>query len=161
MKQETALDVLMYLFENYLDEEDDDEDLQPDRETLRVELEQAGFPGNEVMRAFDWLEGLADTPPEPASIQTASAMRIYCPEEIRRLDTQARGFILYLEQIGILNQSQRELVIDRIMALEAVAIDIDQVKWIILMVLFNQPGEETAFAEVEDLVLEQEFGLLH
>lgn len=160
MKQETALDVLMYLFENYMDEEEDDE-LQPDRETLRVELEQAGFPGQEVIRAFDWLEGLADEPPAPESLQTSGAMRIYSPEEIRRLDTQARGFILYLEQIGILNQSQRELVIDRIMALEAVEIDIDQVKWIILMVLFNQPGEETAFAEVEDLVLEQEFGLLH
>lgn len=159
MKQETVLDVLMYLFENYLDE--DDTELQPDREILRTELEAAGFPGQEVSKAFEWLEGLAEAPPAAENIQTANAMRVYGPEEILRLDVTARGFIMYLEQIGILNQTQRELVIDRIMALEAAEIDIDHVKWIILMVLFNQPGQETAYARMEDLVMEEELGLVH
>lgn len=159
MKQESVLDVLMYLFENYLDE--DETELQPDREILRTELEAAGFPGKEVGKAFEWLEGLTESAPAPETIQTASAIRIYSPEETQRLDTEARGFLIYLEQIGILNQSQRELVIDRIMALETDEIDIDHVKWIILMVLFNQPGQETAFARMEDLVMDEEIGLVH
>lgn len=158
MKEETVLDVLMYLFENYLDEETE---VQPDRETLRVELEAAGFPGSEVKKAFSWLEALAEDAPAPDAIQTPQAMRIYSVEECIRLDVESRGFLMYLEQIGILNAAQRELVVDRIMALETDEIDIDQVKWIILMVLFNQPGQELAYARMEDLVLEEQLGLVH
>lgn len=158
MKEETVLDVLMYLFENYLDEETE---VQPDRETLRVELEAAGFPGGEVNKAFSWLEALAEDAPAPDAFQTPQAVRIYSAEECIRLDVESRGFLIYLEQIGILNAGQRELVVDRIMALETDEIDIDQVKWIILMVLFNQPGQELAYARMEDLVLEEQLGLVH
>jgi len=158
MKEENVLDVLMYLFENYLDEETE---VQPDRETLRVELEAAGFPGGEVNKAFSWLEALAEEAPTPESVPTQTALRIYSPEECLRLDTASRGFLIYLEQIGILNPIQRELVVDRIMALGTDEIDIDQVKWIILMVLFNQPGQELAYARMEDLVLEEQLGLVH
>ncbi len=158
MKQDTVLDVLMFLFENYLD---DDSETQPDRDTLHDELEQAGFPHHAVSRAFDWLEGLATEAPASHEIQTLHALRVYSPEETLRLDTEARGFILYLEQIGILSPPQRELVLDRIMELDAEEIDIDQVKWIILMVLFNQPGQEMAFAQMEDLVFEEQLGLVH
>jgi Smg protein len=46
---------------------------------------------------------------------------------------------MYLENVRILSSTQRELVIDRLMALEADEIDIEQVKWVVLMVLFSQP----------------------
>ena len=54
--KENVLDVLMYLFENYMD---DGPEFNPDQEALAVELAQAGFPRSEVNKAFDWLEGLA------------------------------------------------------------------------------------------------------
>ncbi|MCG8432834.1 MAG: DUF494 family protein [Gammaproteobacteria bacterium] len=157
--KENVLDVLMYLFENYLDE---DSDVQPDRESLRIELEEAGFANREVTKAFDWLEGLAtETEQAESAIHADTAPRIYHPLEAERLDAECRGYIMYLEQIGILTQVQRELVIDRIMALDADEIDIDQVKWIILMVLFNQPGQEVAYARMEDLVFEENLGIVH
>ena len=31
-------------------------------------------------------------------------------------------------------------------------IDVEQVKWVVLMVLFSQPGQEVAFSRMEDLV---------
>ena len=34
-------------------------------------------------------------------------------------------------------------------------IDLDQLKWVVLMVLFNQPGRESAYAWMEDLVIDQ------
>ena len=46
MIKENVLDVLMYLFENYLD--DDDNETEADRETLTVELEEAGFAKLEI-----------------------------------------------------------------------------------------------------------------
>ena len=47
--KETVLDVLMYLFENYFDDEGA---VEPDQESLRQELVQAGFPEEEIGKAF-------------------------------------------------------------------------------------------------------------
>ncbi len=158
--KENVLDVLMYLFENYLD---DDTDNQPDRESLTVELEEAGFPGAEINKAFDWLEALAanQSADPTTSIRSHGSIRVYTDSEMARLDAECRGFLLYLENMGVLDPSQREIIVERIMALEAAEIDIEQVKWIILMVLFNQPGQELAFARMEDLVFEESVGLVH
>ena len=40
-------------------------------------------------------------------------------------------------------------------------IDVEQVKWVVLMVLFSQPGEEAAFARMEDLVFDDNEGAVH
>ena len=63
--------------------------------------------------------------------------------------------MLFLEQIGVLDSTNRELVIDRVMALEGEEIDLRQLKWVILMALFNQPGQEAAFAWIEDQVFDE------
>ena len=68
---------------------------------------------------------------------------------------------MYLEQIGILSPDQRELVIDRVMALDSEEIDVEQIKWVVLMVLFSQPGQETAYARMEDLVFEDRVSEAH
>jgi Smg protein len=47
------------------------------------------------------------------------------------------------------------------MALEDEDMDLDQLKWVILMVLFNQPGSEAAYAWMEDLVFDEAAGSLH
>ena len=43
---------------------------------------------------------------------------------------------------------------DRVMALETEQIDLEELRWVILMVLFNQPGLEEAYAWMEDLVFD-------
>ena len=55
----------------------------------------------------------------------------------------------FLEQNGILDAGQRELVLDRAMALDQEELDLDDLKWVVLMVLFNQPGSEAAYAWME------------
>ena len=87
--------------------------------------------------------------------------RIYIDQELDKLDVECRGFLLFLEQSGILDSETRELVIDRVMALESDDIGLHQLKWIILMVLFNQPGREEACAWLEDLVFDAVPGHLH
>jgi Smg protein len=156
---ETVLDVLMYLFENFSDQ---DYEQSPDQMVLREELLQAGFGEREIDRALDWLEELAATDALPFANNPAKrSMRVYNMRELARLDADCRGYLLYLEQIGILSSVQRELVLDRLMALDAVDIDVDQVKWVVLMVLFSQPGEESAFSRMEDLVFEEDAGSMH
>ena len=150
--KENMFDVLMYLFEHYY--MDDDAELGPDRESLQTELLEAGFPPAEISQAFEWLEGLSVQQHQTQTTQTANAIRIYADSEVDRLDAESRGFILFLEQIGILGPEARERVIERVMALETDDFDITQLKWVILMVLFNQPGAEAAYAWMEDLVFE-------
>ncbi|WJW75618.1 DUF494 family protein [Thiohalobacter sp. IOR34] len=158
--KESMLDVLMYLFENYY--MDEDIEPQPDRDSLHVELLEAGFAPAEINKAFDWLEGLTRFRDSgiPAA-QTAHAIRLFTEAECQRLDVESRGFLMFLEQMGILTASSRELVIDRVMALDAADVDLEQLKWIILMVLFNQPGQEAAYAWMEDLVFDDTPGRLH
>jgi len=156
--KENVFDVLMYLFENYY--MDNENAVTQDREFVQQELHNAGFPAAEIDRAFSWLEDLAsDTP--PPTMQAERSLRLFSRHETERLNTECRGLLLFLEQMGVLNPASRELVIDRAMALENEDFDIEQLKWVVLMVLFNQPGEEAAYAWLEDLVYENMTNCLH
>jgi len=154
---DSVLDVLLYLFETYSDQEPG----APDQDVLRDELLRAGFGEPEVDSALDWLEGLSDDAGHPASAAAERSMRLYNEVELRRLDTDCRGYLLYLEQVGILSTAQRERVIDRLMALGNATVDREQVKWVVLMVLFAEQGDAAAFARMEDLVFEEDNGAVH
>ena len=157
--KENVLDVLMYLFQNYMS---DDLDIDPNRESMQNALLEVGFPSQEVRRAFEWLDDLAARQKTPLTVHSEErSFRIFTGQEIAKLDVECRGFLLFLEQASILNSETRELVIDRVMALGADEIDLTQLKWIILMVLFNQPGQEEAYAWMEDLLFEDVEGYLH
>lgn len=146
--KETVLDVLMYLFENYQAGEFSDADNQA---TLRDELVAAGFPEQEVSNAFDWLDGLAETRQLPLIFGPTGALRVYARQEEAKISAECRGFLLYLEQLGILTMHARETVIDRLMALDE-DVDLERVKWVSLLVLMNEPESEEAFAHVEEMV---------
>jgi Smg protein len=154
---DTVLDVLLYLFETYTEQEPD----TADQDVLREELLRAGFGEPEVDSALDWLDGLNETSAPYAGIPGERSVRVYNEVEIRRLDLDCRGYLLYLEQVGILSAAQREVVIDRLMALGSETVDKEQLKWVVLMVLFAQPGQETAFSRMEDLVFEESADVMH
>ena len=157
--KENVLDVLMYLFETYVDTEEEPE---PDQHELRIELSKAGFADAEIDRALEWLDGLTEHQDNLAlTAQTAHGTRIFNAVEFERLDVSCRGYITYLEQIGILSPPQREILVDRLLTLETHDIDVEQIKWVVLMVLFSQPGQEQAYARMEDLVFEENTGLVH
>ena len=44
----------------------------------------------------------------------------------------------------MLTPQQREIVIERMLALDADELDTEQLKWVVLMVLSSQPGQEHA-----------------
>ncbi len=157
--KENVLDVLMYLFDAYVDAEEDPE---PDQHELRFELSKAGFSDAEIDRALEWLDGLTEHQDNLTfNAQSAHGTRIYNDIELLRLDSGCRGFITYLEQIGILSPPQREILVDRLLALETPDIEVEQIKWVVLMVLFSQPGQEIAYARMEDLVFDEDTGVVH
>jgi Smg protein len=159
MKQ-TVLDVLIYMFEHYIGEEGE---FSIDQHILRKKLTEAGFDDNQVTKAFDWLDGLAANPEVDASdaVQRSTGFRIHNEQELRKIDVEGRGFLLYLEQIGVLDVHNREQVIDALMSLESDEIELEQVKWVVLMVLFNQPGQSEALGWMEGVILDGPYGNLH
>jgi len=159
--KENVFDVLMYLFENYMEE---GPEFRPDQKALTHELAEAGFRKGEIRKAFAWLEALSAqrAQPQPSTTQRdTAALRHYTFLERNKLDPNCCGFLLVMEQNGVLDPQTRELVIDRVMALEMEDVTLEQLKWIILMVLFNQPGQEHAYALLEDLVFDEIQGHLH
>jgi len=154
--KENVFDVLIYLFQNYMDA---DEEQAPDPDILRDELLEAGFPSKEVNRAFEWLESLAEQ--HPISSLSTPSFRVFSPQERAKLDTDCRGFLMFLEHSGILSSTSRELVIDRLMALHEDPITLENLKWAVLMILFSQPSEEVAYARMENLVYDSLPAYLH
>lgn len=155
-------DVLMYLFETYIHSE---AEMYVDQDKLTSDLSEAGFDGEDIYNALLWLEKLADYQDglvEPMQLASDPlSVRIFTQEENLRLDAECRGFLLFLEQIQVLNLETREMVIDRIMALDAVDFDLEDLKWVVLMVLFNLPGCENAYKQMEELLFEVSDGMLH
>jgi Smg protein len=183
----TVLDILIYVFDRYMFDEAPE---VPEREALARDLESAGFGEANVERALDWLADLAGERHRPdlgsaegsaassaagsaassavgaaaggnaPHIQSA-ALRIYSPLELSRLSVDCRGLLLSLENADILKPGQRELVIDRLLALDVEDLTLDQVRWVVLMVLSSQPGQEQACARMETLVFDSDTAVAH
>jgi len=153
------LDVLMYLFEHYMDDATIKAD---DQETLKSRLTDAGFTSRDIHKAFGWMDALSTDNQTTRHHQVNnSSIRLYSWEEERLLDSECRGYLHFLEQCGVLSPITRELVIDRILALENDDIDLDNLKWVILMVLFNQPDQDTNTSRMEDLIFSEPATSIH
>ena len=66
------------------------------------------------------------------------SFRAFAPRELAKLDAECRGFVMTLEHSGILNPETRELVLERSLAASGATLCLDQLKLIVLMVLWNQ-----------------------
>ena len=149
--RENMLEVLMYLFENHMQ---NNCHINISVDKLAIELQQIGFKNETIQRALNWLTNLAvqqhsitNNPPQATSI------RIFSEEECQKMDKKCRSLILNLEQANILTSRTRELVITQLMQLDRERIDLAQVKWVTLMVLFNQPDQKQALLQMEQLIL--------
>lgn len=159
--KEGVIDVLMYIFSSYADQENN---LPEDRDGIDADLRAAGFDSLEIDKAFEWLDGLALDEDIPVINQSSQTTRIFSPQETQRLADNAQGFLLFLEQSGVLTPTLRELVINRVMALDSVSeVDLEELKWVVMMVLFNSTEEhdENTLMHFEDIVFADQPAIFH
>ena len=159
--KENILDVLIYLFENYMF---DNDEFEPDQETLIIELSQAGFDQAMIDRAFEWLENLAILSDNNIAGQpgiSQGSIRLYTDDELEQIGVEARGLLLKLEQCGVLDTLSREMVITQLMALGADTIELEHVKWVILMVLSNYTDGDGVSELTETVVLDGLHSCIH
>src|SRR3972149_5984551 len=107
-------DVLVYLFENYYQAEG-----YPDQDTLSRKLHAAGFENEDISEALDWLNGLARFNDNvlPPTLETSASQRAYTNNELDKLSTEGRGFLVFLESARVLSPVLREVILERAMAL--------------------------------------------
>ncbi|MBS0379310.1 MAG: DUF494 domain-containing protein [Proteobacteria bacterium] len=156
----SVLDILIYVFDRYMLNEQPD---VPEREHLARDLQQAGFAPMNVERALDWLTDLAFGHQESGNVGKAhGGVRVFSDSELTRLSTECRGLLLSLERAGVLDVAQREIVIERLLALDTDEPDTEQLKWVVLMVLSSQPGQEIAVERLGGLMVDDaQFGAPH
>ena len=149
----SVLDILIYVFDRYMMNEPPD---VPEREHLARDLERVGFTPVNVERALDWLTDLAfghEQAAQSAAREGAPrGVRVFSDSELARLTTECRGLLLKLGAAQVLTPQQRELVIERMLALDSDESDTETLKWVVLMVLSSQPGQELAVEQLGGLI---------
>ncbi|MFW5432426.1 MAG: DUF494 family protein [Methylophilaceae bacterium] len=139
-------EVLIFMFENYFANQ-----TMPDDATLEQELSEAGFEKNDILGAFDWFEGMKSilNTPELGYSHHTTATRLFTKSEQKKINTESLGFLIFLQQANVINDMERDLIIDRAMALKQTLITIEEARWITMMALWNQ-GREKDYSFVED-----------
>jgi Smg protein len=141
-----VFDVLVYLYENY-----GALNACPDADALSQKLASAGFEQDEITQALSWLQGLVRSTKEVAALRDpcADSFRVFAGFETRRLEPEAIGFLAFLEAAGQLSSAQREIVLERALALAESPVPLAKFKVIVLMVLWSQQ------ADIDILILEE------
>ena len=152
--KESVLDVLMFLLDNYGEDGAMDDN---DRDELAGQLANMGFEEGEIDHAFDWLESLAQDQDDAATTDcrpwSDGATRQFCAQELYRLTVEARGFLIQLGQNPMIDRPSLDRIIDRAMALDVDEIDLEAIKWVTLMVIYNRPDTAHLHAYMEELAL--------
>jgi Smg protein len=160
--KEDMLEVLMYLFDNYI--VDGLNNFEPSQDEIAKELAGAGFQSEEISKAFVWLEDLLEISQQADQanvVQSNLSIRIYTAQENEKLGSAGQQLLDRLVNLGVLNQFSREMVVDRVMALESMDVNIDHVRWVSLMVLSNQPGFDEIAEWAEVIVTEGSVPVIH
>jgi|SRR5579883_105943 len=149
----SVLKVLIYVYDHYMMADPAD---VPERQHMLEDLQKRGFSLTEVVHAMEWLAALVGdqrTSPGPAAAGSGrEAVRIFADGELSRLSADCRAFLMLLDRQHVLSPQQRELVIERALALDIAEVDVEQLKWVVLLVLSSQPGQELAFARFESVM---------
>ncbi len=149
-------EILMYLFESYIDAGS-----YPAPDKLSRKLSAAGFEGEDIDEALTWLSALrsqnADGYPE---MPNHAGMRFFAEIEFARLSSEARQFLLFAEQQEMISAAEREIIIDRALALQQKDLGLDKLKLIMLIVLWDRHQDLSPLL-IEELLVPIQSTQLH
>lgn len=147
------LEVLIFMFQNYLGNQSAINQATIEEDFLAQELTQAGFDHHDIVGAFDWYKELHTQITEPYHqyVSNPNAIRVYSTQEVEKIDAESFGFLSFVEQAKVILPNERDLILDRAMALKQDQITIEEIRWITMMVLWNDTRKKD-YLFVEDAV---------
>jgi Smg protein len=147
-------ELLVYLFENYIEMQ-----VRADEKTVAKELSAAGFDSDDINQAFSWFSSLETLSASDVAANSAGC-RIYHEAETKKIGQECLSFLMFLEQAGVLDSQEREVVVDRLLALPEPEVNLEQTKWISLMVLWRH-GKAKDYLFVEDALFNNSHPTIH
>lgn len=149
-------EILMYLFESYIDAGS-----YPAPDKLTRKLSAAGFEGEDIDEALTWLSALRlqNSDDYPAILNHAG-MRFFAELEQERISAGARQFLLFAEQQFMITAVEREIIIDRAIALQLTDLSIEKLKLIMLIVLWDRHQDLSPLL-IEELLIPVNSTQLH
>jgi Smg protein len=150
-------EVLVFMFENYFAHH-----AMPDSDVLTQELSAAGFAQSDITGAVSWFDEMKTMLNQPPAIYSHqhTGMRMFAPQELKKINMESISFILFLQQANVINDVERDLIIDRAMALKQEQITIEEMRWITMIALWNA-GREKDYLFVEDALFNPRGLTLH
>ena len=148
------LDLLIYLFENYISTKP-----KLNINDITVELEEAGFNDKDITSAFDWFNQLEKIS-NGFELTNKDSLRVLSKKEYEKISSEAFTFLTFLLNAKILNSTEFEVILDQIMILNQKSINIDEMRWIVMMTLWKS-GKENSYLFVEDSLFQNKRTELH
>ena len=150
-------EVLVFIFENYIAHH-----ALPDNDVMAQELSAAGFNQKDIQGAVGWFQEMKSmlTQPPAAYTHQHSATRVLTDSELKKINTESISFVLFLQQANVINDVERDLIIDRAMALKQEQVNIEEMRWITMIALWNE-GREKDYLFVEDALFNPRGLTLH
>lgn len=107
------------------------------------ELMAEGYEADEIDAAFRWMEDLSLSPREHSSFSlSVPSHRVFTPEEARAITPEARGFLVRLRTLGIIEDDSQEEIIDKALNAAEDAITLKEIKAIAAFVLFSRSNQD-------------------
>ena len=108
-------------------------------------MSAVGFDDEEISEALVWLTDLTEMAgADQGEVISSTGTRFYVAREYDVLGSAAIGFIQFLESAGVLSGVQREIVVERALALDESPVGLGKLKIIVLMLLWSQGKEPDA-----------------
>lgn len=106
------------------------------------ELDQFGASLGELEKALDKITQWIATQPHVMEelqypVQAHQGTRVFHTEEIRKISKKSLGFIVKMENMGVVTPSMRENVLDELMQLREGEASLSRTKWITFQTLFH------------------------
>ncbi len=118
------------------------DDIPISEQELRMELTAVGFDTEEIDDAFSWMEKIAlqpqTNPPATELIVDRPTYRIFSAEEEQLLTTEARGFLVKVQTMGLLSAAALEEVIDRATRTVEDRVSEQEIKMITILTLLSR-----------------------
>jgi Smg protein len=148
----TIFELLIQLFEAMgTSRQSDAEYFQYCVETLK----SAGLSRQDLNHALSWLDKFSKGPQREFS-GPSEVVRIFSEEECQRINLQGRSFLLQLLQVGAIDRYTLEHILDCVAELEVSEVNLNQLKWIVVM-LASAEFKNQAYAEwLEHTILRED-----
>jgi Smg protein len=103
------------------------------------ELMAEGFDAEEIDAAFRWMEDLSQHPDkQDGKTLQVPTHRVFTIEEIWGMSAEARGFLVRLRTLGILDDDAEEEIIERSLQMAEDEVSLKEIKALTALILFSR-----------------------